>query len=93
MYFDDCLAFALASDEARDEQERKRGWHTGMPTEKGNYIVHFRGLDTDGEIYEYDEVCDLDWLKKYYGLQDKADEKYFKVVAWMMYEPYIGKNT
>lgn len=63
-------------------------WQKGEPTEEGSYIVHFKRKDYEGEIVEYEEVCDFEWLKRYIELQDNADDRYFKVLAWMKYEPY-----
>lgn len=69
-------------------QKTENPWHTGTPTEEGNYIVHFCGKDADGESYEYDEVHEYKDLLKYIAIEDS----HFKIVAWQKYEPYQGEK-
>ena len=63
-------------------------WHTGTPTEEGNYIAHLRIKSRDGEFIEYDMTCNLEVLLNYIRCQDESEENYLMVKGWLRYEPY-----
>ena len=67
---------------------RPNPWHTGTPTEEGNYIAHLRIKSRDGEFIEYDMTCNLEVLLNYIRCQDESEENYLMVKGWLRYEPY-----
>lgn len=71
---------------------RANPWHTGTPTEIGNYIAHLRIKSRDGEFIEYDMTCNLEVLLNYIRCQDESEENYLMIKGWMRYEPYKEKE-
>lgn len=72
--------------------KRPNPWHTGTPTEEGNYIAHLRIKSRDGKFIEYDMTCNLEVLLNYIRCQDESEENYLVIKGWMMYEPYEGNK-
>ena len=72
-----------------DWSKKPSPWHTGKPTEEGEYLVLWR--DTEEEILKKSVLLWHDKYEFWYDTEMGAlwrDEYHAEVVAWQKIEPY-----